>query len=44
MRIGNELYKNAHIFCKRKYERWLAFYENRKANGVNSGKKMAIQP
>jgi len=43
IRIGEQLYKNAHIFCKRKYERWLAFYENRRANGVNSGEEMAIQ-
>lgn len=42
LKIGQLLYNNAHIFCKRKYERWLAFYENRKANGVNSGNKMAI--
>lgn len=42
--VGKLLYDNAHIFCKRKYERWLAFYESRRANGVNSGKEMAIQP
>lgn len=42
LRIGKLLYNNAHIFCKRKYERWLAFYESRKANGVNSGNEMAI--
>lgn len=41
--LGKLLYNNAHIFCKRKYERWLAFYESRKANGVNSGEEMAIQ-
>ena len=41
--LGEYLYKNAHIYLKRKYERWLAFYESRKANGVNSGKEMAIQ-
>lgn len=43
LRLGRQLYKNAHIFCKRKYERWLAFYESRKANGVNSGEEKAIQ-
>lgn len=43
IRIGEQLYNNAHIFCKRKHERWLAFYENRRANGVNSGEEMAIQ-
>lgn len=41
--LGEYLYNNAHIFLKRKYERWLAFYESKKANGVNSGKEMAIQ-
>ena len=40
--VGKLLYDNAHIFCKRKYERWLAFYESRRANGVNSGNEMAI--
>ena len=44
LRLGQLLYNNAHIFCKRKYDRWLAFYESRRANGVNSGKEMAIQP
>lgn len=43
LKLGKQLYKNAHIFCRRKYEKWLAFYENRKANGVNSGEEMAIQ-
>ena len=42
--VGEYLYNNAHIYLKRKYERWLAFYESRKANGVNSGKETAIQP
>lgn len=44
IRLGHLLYDNAHIYMKRKYEKWLAFYESRKANGVNSGKEMAIQP
>lgn len=44
IRLGHLLYDNAHIYLNRKYEKWLAFYESRKANGVNSGKKMAIQP
>lgn len=43
MKIGELMYNNAHIFIKRKYERWLAFYESRRANGVNSGNEMAIQ-
>lgn len=42
--LGQRLYNNAHIFLHRKYDKWLAFYENRRANGVNSGKEMAIQP
>jgi len=44
LKLGELLYQNAHIFLKRKYERWLAFYESRRAYGVNSGKEMAIQP
>lgn len=44
LKLGQLLYNNAHIFCKRKYEKWLAFYESRRANGVNSGNEMAIQP
>ena len=43
IKIGELMYNNAHIFIKRKYERWLAFYESRRANGVNSGNEMAIQ-
>lgn len=42
--LGKYLYNSAHIYLNRKYERWLAFYESRKANGVNSGKGMATQP
>lgn len=44
LKLGEYLYKNAHIFLHRKYDRWLAFYESKRANGVNSGKEMAIQP
>lgn len=44
LKLGTNLYENAHIFCKRKYEKWLAFYESRRTNTLNSGKKMAIQP
>lgn len=43
LKVGQLLYNNAHIFCYRKYEKWLAFYESRRANGVNSGNEMAIQ-
>ena len=42
--IGLKLYNNAHVFLHRKHDKWLAFYESRRANGVNSGKEMAIQP
>ena len=44
IKIGKLMYNNAHIYLNRKYDKWLAFYESRKANGVNSGKEMAIQP
>lgn len=44
LRLGELMYNNAHIFIKRKYERWLAFYESRRAYTLNSGKEMAIQP
>lgn len=41
--LGNYLYKNAHIFIKRKYEKWLGFYENKSyKDTLNSGKEMAI--
>ena len=38
------MYNNAHIYIKRKYDKWLAFYESRRANGVNSGNERAFQP
>lgn len=44
LKLGEYMYNNAHIFLKRKYEKWLAFYESRRAYTLNSGKKMAIQP
>lgn len=44
IKLGKMMYDNAHIYLKRKYDKWLAFYESKKANGVNSGKEMAIQP
>lgn len=43
LKLGELMYSNAHIFIKRKYEKWLAFYESRRANTLNSGKEMAIQ-
>lgn len=44
LKLGEYMYSNAHIFIKRKYEKWLAFYESRRAYTLNSGKEMAIQP
>ena len=44
LKLGRYMYSNAHIFIKRKYEKWLAFYESRRAYTLNSGKEMAIQP
>ena len=29
IRLVELLYNNAHIFIKRKYEKWLSFYESR---------------
>lgn len=44
-RIGLNMYSNAHIYLKRKYEKWLAFYESKGKNyALNSGKKTALQP
>lgn len=42
IKLGELMYNNAHIFIKRKYEKWLAFYESKRANGVNSGNETAI--
>lgn len=43
VKIGYNMYLNAHIFLKRKYEKWLSFYENKgKKYTLNSGKEMAI--
>ena len=45
IKIGLNMYSNAHIFINRKYERWLTFYESKKDKySLNSGKEMAIQP
>lgn len=32
VKIGLNMYSNAHIFIKRKYEKWLTFYESKKKN------------
>lgn len=43
IKIGLNMYCNAHIYLKRKYERWLTFYENKRDKyTLNSGKEMAI--
>lgn len=43
--IFYSMYSNAHIYLKRKYEKWLTFYENKREKyTLNSGKEMAIQP
>lgn len=43
LKLGNNLYQNAHIFLKRKYERWSHFVEiQRQNNTLNSGDEMAI--
>ena len=42
LKLGEYMYSNAHIFIKRKYEKWLAFYESRRAYTLNSRKEMAI--
>lgn len=40
--FGKKMYENAHIFLKRKYDRWLTFYESKKnKHDLNSGKVMA---
>lgn len=43
LRLGYNLYHNARIFLKRKYERWSHFAEmHRTNNTLNSGNEMAI--
>lgn len=45
IKIGLNMYFNAHIFIKRKYERWLTFYENKKNKyALNSGKEWHSNP
>lgn len=44
IKIGQNMYSSASIFLKRKYEKWLTFYENKRDKyALNSGKEMAIQ-
>ena len=42
LKLGELMYGNSHIFIKRKYDKWLAFYESRRAYTLNSGKEMEI--
>ena len=43
LRLGRNLYQNAHIFLRRKYERWSHFAEMQFMNNtLNSGNEMAI--
>lgn len=42
LKLGEYMYSNAHIFIKRKYEKWLAFYESKRAYTLNSRKEMVI--
>lgn len=45
VRIGLNMYSNAHIYLKRKYEKWLTFYKSRKDKyTLNSGKEWHSNP
>lgn len=44
IKLGLLLYTKSHIFIKRKYDKWLAFYESRRANTLNSRKGSKPQP
>lgn len=45
IKIGLNMYCNAHIFIRRKYERWLTFYENKRDKyALNSGKDWHSNP
>ncbi len=45
IKIGLNIYSNAHIYLKRKYEKWLTFYENRREKyTLNSGKEWHSNP
>ena len=42
--LGELMYKDAHIFIRRKYDKWLSFYESRSCKDtLNSGDMMASQ-
>lgn len=43
IKLGEYMYNNAKIFIKRKFDKWLSFYESRGYKyTLNSGKEMAI--
>lgn len=43
IKLGEYMYNNAQIFIKRKFDKWLSFYESRGYKyTLNSGKEMAI--
>lgn len=45
IKIGLNMYSNAHIFLKRKYENWLTFYESKREKyTLNSGKELHSNP
>lgn len=44
IKLGLFMYNNPKIYMKRKFKKWLAFYESRKANTLNSGKDADFQP
>ena len=45
IKIGLNMYSNAHIYLKRKYEKWLTFYESRRDKyTLNSGKEWHSNP
>ena len=42
--LGLNMYNNPKIYMKRKFNKWLAFYESKKANTLNSGKETDSNP
>lgn len=45
IKVGLNMYSNAHIYLKRKYEKWLTFYESRRDKyTLNSGKEWHSNP
>lgn len=45
IKVGLNMYSNAHIYLKRKYDKWLTFYESRRDKyTLNSGKEWHSNP